>query len=178
MARSEQVRLDGPGVAGGEDGVDESVEPECGDHACRLRGGIRDDRKPRARPPQPAERRNDVGVQAHATSPVGPLRRSELGQQVVGDQVRPDAARHCEDRREIPFERSMLATHPRFVGRRPRRVRCRSRHADAIGNRVTSGRERAPVRLDEGPVEVEENRARHDPSPTGRSTDAQASADS
>ena len=167
-----------PGVAGGEDRVNESVEPECRDHGCGLRGGVRDDREPRARPPQPAERRNDVRVQAHATSPVRPLKRSELGQQVVGQQVRPAAARRCEDDRQIPFERSMLAAHPRFVCRCPRRVRGRSRHADAIGNRVTSGRECAPVRLDKGPVEVEENRARHDPSPTGRSTDAQASADS
>jgi len=81
----EQMRLDGPGVARCENDVNEAVEPECGDNACRLRGRVRNDRKPRARAPQPAESGNDVGVQAHATSPVGLLRCSELGQQVVGD---------------------------------------------------------------------------------------------
>ncbi len=59
-----------------------------------------------------------------------------------------------------------------------RRVRrgTRRRHASSRSSRrCCQGTEH---RLDKGPVEVEENGARHDPSPTGRSTDAQASADS
>ena len=173
----EQVRLDGPGVAGGEDGVDEPVEPECGiTPAASAEAFVTiASRAPACRS------RPSVGTTSgyrRTPTPVGPLSRSELGQQVVRDLIRPGAARRREDRRQVPFERAMLATHPRFVGSGPCRVRCRSRHADAIGNRVTPGGERAPVRLDEGPVEVEENGPCHGRSPAGRSTDAHASADS
>ena len=60
-----------------------------------------------------------------------------------------------------------------------RRVRrgTRRRHASSRSStRCCQGTEQH--RLDKGPVEVKEDGARHDPSPTGRSTDAQASADS
>ena len=176
QGETEQIRLEHMGVAGRDYHVDERIEAERGDHARGLGRGVRHDRQPRPGMAQPEQHRDDVVVEPHGGAPVCSLQCGELGQEDVTGRAAGTGRKAYGG--QIAFERAVLATHPRRMRCRPRIVRCRSRHPEAIGDRVASGPQHHPVRLDEGAIQIEEDRLRHAGSRTGRSTDAHASADS